>query len=279
MRSAVGSRTPLFRKHYALPGEHGAWIWWIGPLVIGVTAGGSLSADVALLGLGAIAIFLLRQPATIAVKALSGRRAKSDLFPALAWAAGYAAVSALSLGALVGRGYTEILWLGIPGAIVFGWHLLLVSRREERGQMGVELVGAGVLALAAPAGYWVAGGGPGTDAWILWAITWLQSAASIVLVYLRLKQRRLEQMPEKRERWRMGARALAYHVFNVVLSGALVLLARVPWAVPLAFSLMLVDALDGIAHPPIGFRPARIGLRQLGASILFVLIVAGGYAL
>ena len=32
--------------------------------------------------------------------------------------------------------------------------------------------------------------------------------------------------------------------------------------VPLAFALMMLDALEGVAHPPIGARPAAIGLRQ-----------------
>jgi len=268
----------LFRRHYAIPAEHGAWIWWIGPLLIGVAAGGRPGPDVLLLALAALAVFLLRQPATIAVKTLSGRRPRSDLAPSLVWCTAYTLTAFAALILLAVRGQTKILWLGIPGFLVFIWHMILVSRREERGQMGVELVGAGVLALAAPAGYWVAEGTVDAEAWILWALTWLQSAASIVYVYLRLGQRRLDRLPDRRERWRMGARTLAYHLFNSGLSLALALLSLVPWAIPIAFALMLADALEGIAHPPVGARPATIGLRQLAASILFVLLVVLGYA-
>jgi hypothetical protein len=267
----------LFRRHFAIPQEHGAWIWWIGPLAIGTAAGGRMTGAIFLLTLASLAVFLLRQPATIAVKSLSGRRAQRDLAPAIIWAAFYTLVAAACFAFLVSGGHERVLLLGIPGVAVFAWHLVLVSRREERGQMGVELVGAGVLALAAPAAYWVAGGSAPAEPWILWVITWLQSAASIVYIYLRLAQRRMERMPEVRDRWTMGGRTVAYHVFNSVVGIALAIGRLVPWAVPIAFGLMLADALEGVARPPVGARPSRIGLRQLGASTLFVVIVVLGY--
>jgi hypothetical protein len=260
-----------------MPQEHGAWIWWIGPLAIGIAAGGRISGAIVPLTLAALAVFLLRQPATIAVKSLSGRRARHDLTPALIWGAAYVAVAAICLALLLSGGHERVLLLGVPGAMVFAWHLLLVSRREERGQMGVELVGAGVLALTAPAGYWVAGGGDPAEPWILWGITWLQSAASIVYIYLRLAQRRMDRMPDVRARWRMGARTIAYHAFNCVASLALAMGGLVPRTVPIAFAVMLAEALEGVAHPPVGTRPALIGVRQLAASILFVVIVLLGY--
>ena len=46
------------------------------------------------------------------------------------------------------------------GSLVFAWYLWLVGRREERRQIGMELLATGVLALTAPAGYWVGVGRP-----------------------------------------------------------------------------------------------------------------------
>jgi len=69
----------LWRRHYFIPTEHGAWIWWIGPFLIGTAAGGKVSVDVLVLILAVGAAFFLRQPAAIAVKALSGRRPRNDL--------------------------------------------------------------------------------------------------------------------------------------------------------------------------------------------------------
>lgn len=267
----------VWRKQYAVPAEHGSWIWWLGPLFVGLAAGGHPGLEAVLLFLGALCAFLLRQPAMILVKALSDRRPRSDLRPAGFWIAAYGTIGALTVWALIRSGHPQVVLLAIPGAPVFAWHLWLVSRRAERGQMGIELVGAGVLALAAPAGYWVAGGLDGRVPWILWALTWLQAAASVVFVYLRLEQRKLGSPPPVRDRWRQGARVLLYHSFNVAASCALAILGSVPWLVPAAFVLMLFDALEGVARPPVGAQPRAIGLRQLGASALFAVIMAIGY--
>jgi hypothetical protein len=267
----------LWRRHYFIPTEHGAWIWWIGPFLIGLAAGSRLDLDALVLLLAVGAAFFLRQPASIAVKALSGRRPRSDLAPGLFWSAAYLLLMTLAVLVLVRSGHSALLWLAVPGVIVFGWHLWLISRRAERGQRGIELVAAGVLALAAPAAYWTADGGDALMPWILWGLTWLQSAASIVFVYHRLEQRHLTASPPVAERWRTGARTLVYHAFNLAVALGLTLLGRVPPLVSLAFGLMLFDALEGVAHPPVGARPAAIGLRQLGASAIFVAVMVAAY--
>lgn len=268
----------IFRKHYALPTEHGSWIWWIGPLVIGAAAAGAFPPALWLLFVTAFAAFLSRHPIALLVKVASGRRPASDRLPALVWAAIYGALVLLGLAGLAGLGFGQLLLLlAAPAVLVFAWHLWLVSRRAERGQMGIELVGAGVLALTAPAAYWVAGGPMDRTGWILWLLCWLQSAASIVLVYLRLDQRRWPAAPSTPERWRVGRRTLAYHLFNLVAATLLAAGRVVPGMVPLAFGLMLADAIDGILRPGIGARPTFIGMRQLAASLLFVILVAAAY--
>ncbi|MCJ7511815.1 MAG: YwiC-like family protein [Anaerolineales bacterium] len=273
-------RGQVFRKHYALPSEHGSWIWWIGPFLIGTAAAGALQQGLLLLFVTAFAAFLSRQPITLLVKVASRRRPESDRAPAWFWTAVYGSVVALGLAGLVRLGFGGLLLLlAIPATIVFVWHLWLVSRREERGQMGIELVGAGVLALTAPAAYWVSGGVDGRTPWLLWLLCWLQSAASIVLVYLRLDQRRWPAVPPPAECWRAGRRALAYHLFNVLAAVLLVAWRVVPGLVPVAFAIMLADAVDGILRPGVGARPTTIGLRQLGASLLFVILVAAAYLL
>jgi hypothetical protein len=269
----------VWRKQYALPAEHGSWIWWLGPLFIGLAAGGHPHLDAVLLFLAVLCAFLLRQPAMILVKAVSGRRPRSDVRPASFWITVYGLIGTLTVWALIASGHPQVVLLAIPGAPVFAWHLWLVSRRAERGQMGIELVGAGVLALAAPAGYWIAGGMDARVPWILWGMTWLQAAASIVFVYLRLEQRKLQAVPAVRDRWRQGARTVAYHVFNVLASLSLAIFGWAPWLASVAFSLMLIDALQGVAKPPVGANPTAIGLRQLGASALFVVVMAIGYRL
>jgi hypothetical protein len=276
----TSSRFPwreLGRRQYFLPSEHGSWIWWIGPFAIGLAAGRRLSADVFLLFGALLLAFLARQPASIVVKAASGRRPRRDLAPAAVWLAVYSVLSLGSLAALVSAGYRQLLFLAIPGVLVFAWHLWLVSRREERGQRGVELVAAGVLALAAPAAYWLSSGAETRTAWVLWGLCWLQSAASIVTVFLRLEQRRLQAFPL--HPWREGSRVLAYHACNLAAGLLLALVGWAPALVPVAFLLLLVDAVEGVAHPPVGARPTSIGFRQLGASLAFVFVMILAYRL
>jgi hypothetical protein len=267
----------LVRKHYIVPSEHGAWIWWIGPLLIGAAAAGAWTPDILILTAAVLAGFLLRQPATILVKVRSGRRSERDFSPALAWATVDALLLTLTTAALVARGHAAIMVLAIPGLIVFTWHLWLVSRREERGQMGVELVGAGVLALAAPAAYWVSGGTSAGLPWLLWLLCWLQSAASIVLVFFRLGYRKLEAEPPLPQRMRDGRRALLYHGFNGLLASTLAVASAIPELMASAFLLMLVDAIAAIARPPVGQPPTKIGVRQLLVSSLFVVLSVLGF--
>ena len=114
---------------------------------------------------------------TVFAKTFSNRRAKEDRLPALFWVSVYALLALVAFVILLLADFGQLTWLLLPGSSVFIWHLYLVSRRAERGQRGIEIVGAGVLALAAPASYWVAEGTSVALAWALWGISWLQSAA------------------------------------------------------------------------------------------------------
>jgi hypothetical protein len=99
--------------------------------------------------------------------------------------------------------------------------LWLVSRREERRQVNVEIIATGVLSLAAPAAYWVGIGRYDTTGWWLWILVWLQTAASIVYAYLRLAQRDQTGGLEPAQAWKMGRRAFA---FTSIRAAALYLL-------------------------------------------------------
>jgi hypothetical protein len=230
-----------------------------------------------ILFIAALAAFLSRQPTTLLVKVLSKRRPRKDLMPALFWMLVYALVAGAAVALLVRMGHPRLLLLAAPGIPVFAWHLWLVSRREERGQRGIELVASGVLALTAPGAYWLSGGDATLEALALWLMTWMQSAASIVLVYLRLHYRQMKDAPPCLSRLKRGARTLAYHLFNLVVSSILFYAGLVPAGAALAFGLMLLDALDGVFRPPVGVKPTSIGLRQLAFSIAFVVIVSSTY--
>lgn len=270
--TAISNNQVILRKHIALPQDHGSWVFLISPLLIGLFAGGSWSTATVFLVLGAFAAFLIRQPVTILTKAYSGRRGKRELPAAWFWVGVYGLLGLVALAGLLLQGFGYLLYLAIPGLPVFAWHLFLVSRRQERRQMGVELVGTGALALAAPAAYWVARGQPDPVGWWLFALAWFQSAASIVYAYLRLEQREWKEVPPVRKRLRAGARALAYTGFNLLAVIALSVAGLLPPWLFLPYALQWGETLYGVLRPAVGYKPTTIGFRQLGVSSLFTLL-------
>jgi hypothetical protein len=261
-----------FKKQIAIPQDHGSWVFILSPLIIGIFAGGKFNSAILSLIIGAISAFMIRQPMTVLVKAISGRRPKSDLAPARFWLLIYGSISALALTALIMQGFGYVLYLAIPAAPVFAWHLWLVSQRTERKQAGIEVIATGVLALAAPAAYWVALGGYNPLGWWLWAWAWLQSAASIVYTYLRLEQRELKTRPASGDLWRMGKRALLYTSFNLFVSLMLGWANLIPQLIFIPFLLQWIETLWGITHPSIGWKPTRIGMRQFIVSTLWTIL-------
>jgi hypothetical protein len=261
-----------FRKQIFLPQDHGSWVFIFSPLLIGLFAGGRFTVASLSLVIAAIAAFLVRQPITIAVKAYSGRRAKSDLSAARFWMALYGLIILVALLRLIGAGFGYLVLLAIPGAPVFAWHLWLVSKREERRQVNVEIIATGVLSLAAPAAYWVGIGRYDPAGWWLWILVWFQTAASIVYAYLRLEQRNQAEGLSRSELWKMGSRAFAYTTFNLVVVVVLGLLTVSSRYLFIPFLLQWCEMLWGIFHPALKWKPTRIGIRQLVVSILWTIL-------
>ncbi|HLO16173.1 MAG TPA: YwiC-like family protein [Anaerolineales bacterium] len=265
-------RTSYFRKQIFLPQDHGSWVFIFSPLVVGLFAGGRFTFASLSLVIAAIAAFLLRQPITIAVKAYAGRRAKTDLPAARFWIAVYGVIGLLALIGLIRAGFGYLLALAIPAVPVFVWHLWLVSKREERRQVNVEIIATGVLSLAAPTAYWVGIGRYDPAGWWLWTLVWLQTAASIVYAYLRLEQRELTEVPARRELWKMGFRTFAYTTFNLIFALVLGAISVLPTLIFLPYLVQWSETLWGIFHPSIKWKPVRIGTRQLVVSILWTIL-------
>lgn len=261
-----------FKKQIALPQDHGSWVFILSPLLIGIFAGGEFTYATFNLIIAAMSAFLIRQPLTVIVKVKSGRRLETDLGPARFWLLVYGSISTLALLGLILNGFGYILYLAVPGVPVFAWHLYLVSQRAERKQAGIEVIATGVLSLAAPAAYWVALGEYDPFGWWLWVLTWMQSSASIVYAYLRLEQRGQAQGQERSELWKTGRRAFMYTTFNLFASLMLGWAKIIPQLIFIPFLLQWLETLWGITHPAIGWKPTRIGIRQLIVSTLWTIL-------
>jgi len=260
------------RKQIYLPQDHGSWVFIFSPLLIGLFAGGTFGLASFYLVVAAIAAFLIRQPVTIMVKVYSRRRSSTDLPAARFWIGVYGLIILLALIGLLRAGAGYVLLLAVPGLPVFAWHLWLVSKREERRQVNVEIIATGVLALAAPAAYWVGIGRYDPLGWWLWVLTWLQSAASIVYAYLRLEQREWKEVPPRSEAWQAGTYAFIYTTFNLLLTLVLGLLSILPHFLFLPYLVQWGETLWGIFHPAIKWKPVRIGIRQLIVSVLWTIL-------
>jgi hypothetical protein len=219
--------------------------------------------------LAALAAFFLRQPLTHLIKVLAGRRGPGDLYPALTLTAAYALLGVWAALRLKIAGFANLLWLAIPGFIIFSWHLFLVQKRTERRRPGVDMLAAGALALAAPAAYWLSAPFGNMAGWWLFGLTWLQSAASISFAFQRLEERAWDATPELWARAKHGWRAFSYTTFNVALALAAAGLGWLPAWLWLAFLVQWLEWFWGLYHPAVGWKPTQIGLRQLAVSALF----------
>lgn len=265
-----------FKRHIFLPQDHGSWVFILSPLLIGAFASGTFRAASVYLFIAAMSAFLIRQPITVAFKAWSGRRSAADLPIAQFWIMLYGAIAFAALIGLVFAGYGYILYLAVPGAPVFAWHLWLVSKRAERRQINIEIVATGVLALSAPAIYWIGVQSYNPIGWWLWLFAWLQSAASIVYAYLRLAQRetkRDQAASMTRADWfKLGCRALLYTTFNVVFTVGAGIVGAIPFWAFTSFLLQWLETVWGVTHPAVGWNPVRIGVRQLIVSTLWTVL-------
>jgi len=131
----------LFRKHIALPQQHGSWALWLGPYIIGIGVGGAFKIELLWLTLSSLGGFLLLQPLTLLIKVIAGRKPRTDLAPSLFWSIFYSLLALISLYQLLITDHYYILYIALAAIPVLVWQLILVARREERGQMGIELVG------------------------------------------------------------------------------------------------------------------------------------------
>ena len=260
------------RKYIAMPQDHGSWVFILSPLFIGFFAGGKFSAVSIYLVVAVMGAFFIRQPVTVAVKAYAGRRPRTDLPAARFWMLIYGFISFVALLGLVSRGFSDVLYLAVPGIAIFAWYLALISQRAERKQAGLEIVASGALALAAPAALWVAKGGYDSEGWILWLLVWFQSAASIVHAYMRLAHRTQAKIPARSEKIRLGRRAMMYTSFNFIVTLILGLIGWLPRFIFIPYLLQLLETLWWTFNPAIKAKPTSVGFRQFAISTLFTIL-------
>jgi hypothetical protein len=262
----------ILSRQAMIPAEHGSWVFLFSPLFIGLASVNEIDLPVILVCLAALAGFMARQPLTLLIKVLSRRRSKKDLPAALWWLTLYGLISSFLMGYLTIQGFGFILWLALPTSLVLGWHLWLVSRRSERKNVAVEIAGSGVLAFVAPAIHWVGAGRLDWMGMLLWALCWLQATVSIFYAFYRLEQRSLGENLTPGVNIRMAVLPLAGAILGIGVISSMVVLGWISSWVIAAFAIQLIEIAWGFLHPAVGWKPAKIGIRQLIVSSLFTVV-------
>jgi len=270
-----GSRTQqqrrIFRRQMALPSDHGTWVFLLSPLAIGLAAGERLSTVSSYLVVAVLAGLLVRHPVTTLVKIWAGRRSRADLPAAIFWSVLYGGIGLVMAIGLAMRGFGYLLYAAIPGMLIFCWYLVLVGRRAERGRTGLEILGAGVLALSAAAGLWIGRGQYLPLGWLLWIMIWAQSAASIHFVHMRLDHRRwgrIEAFGILGKRWPLAVVASS---LNLAAMAALGPASGISTWIFIAYLPQWLESLWFARHPT-DDPPVTVGVRQLVISTLYTVL-------
>lgn len=244
-------RRRLSLRPLALPAEHGGWGFLLEPIALALLVAPSFGG--ALIGVGALAIFLLRHPLKLAAHDWLQRRRYPRTAACELLVAGYgaAAVAAFTAAAFVGR--TAAL-LPLLAAIPFGLTQFAYDARNRSRALPAEIGGA--IAPSALAASMVVAAGKMPALAVALALLVLARSIPAVL-YVRSILRGESRVP-----------MLAAHVIAVAVAAWVG-----PWTAMLAMCLLLIRA----ALPATGIPARRIGIRELGWGAASVLLIAVGY--
>ncbi|MGD8584188.1 MAG: YwiC-like family protein [Chloroflexota bacterium] len=262
----------FFRKRLIMPAEHGSWSWLLVPYFVGVIVAGQWNAAAWLVLSGGLSGFLMRQPATVAMRARTGRGRRADAGPAILWTVFLGVIALASFAGLLVTGRMDLLWLLIPLAVVLLLYLLASRQRQASVRsLWMELVGAIGLATTAPAAYIAATGHLDNQVWVLWALMAGQNGLGVLYVRLRIADTRGRIVKRLPTVW-------AHGLLLVVVAVAAVLDA-IPWLAVVPFAGFLARAIWAAARARPIANIKRFGFSEVGAEILGGLLVAAGWIL
>jgi hypothetical protein len=268
--SAAKPRRTIFRKQLILPGEHGSWSWLLVPYFVGVMVAGTYNLAAFLVLAGGLTGFLIRQPATVAMRARAGRGRKADFKPAMAWTTFFGVIAVACIMGLLALGQTALLWLLIPLAAVFALYMLASrQRRASVRSLWMELAGALGLSAMAPAAYIAAGDHLDAVAWALWALMAGQNGLGVLYVRLRIADTHGRPVNRRSIVWAHG--------LVLVAAVTAAFLEAIPWLAVVPFAGFTLRAIWASSQVRPVANIKRFGFGEIGAEILGGLFIAAGW--
>jgi hypothetical protein len=266
----VENKRRLFRKQLILPTEHGSWSWLLVPYFVGVLVAGTWNLAALLVLVGGLAGFLIRQPASIAMRVRAGRGRKADGPLALTWTLFLGIVALICLVGLMALSRSDLFWLLIPMAVIFVFYLFASRQRTASTRsLWMEVAGAAGLAAMAPTAYVAASGALDGTAWVLWALMAGQNVLGVLYVRLRIGDTHQRPRDVRPILWGHG----------VVLAGvmAAAVAGIVPWLAVVPFTGLTARA----SWAAVEARPVpdikRFGFTEIGVEIVGGLLIAAGW--
>ena len=260
----------IFRKQLVIPTEHGSWTWFLVPYFVGVLVAQEWNLATALVLIGGMAGFLIRQPATSWMRIRSGRGRKADINLAAGWTIGLSLAAVLSFVGLLFLGRTMLLWLLLPMTIIF--LLYMIASRQRRAtvrSLWMEAAGAVGLAAAAPAAYVAATGTLDGTAWALWGLMAGQNMLGVLYVRLRIADTHSRSMSRTPVIWG--------HVGVLLLLIIAASQEAIPWLAVVPFAGYLARALWAAARTRPVENIVRFGFSEIGVEILGGMLIVAGY--
>ena len=225
-----------------VPHEHGAWMMLYLPLVVALFVFHPVPLGPAiLLTLAVTSAFFAQNAANLSLRRRSDPRARF-------WLAAYFLLLAISSGILLfHHGLVELVWIGFPAALLFGWQLWLRQKARKRLNHSrvSEIAAIAVFSLTAPAVQIAARGTFAQEAWWLWAACVLFFSSSVFYVRMLVDAARRREGLSLTARWQVGRELLLYHALLIVVLGALFFRIETSWLIALAYAPVLVRALWG----------------------------------
>ena len=257
-----------------VPHEHGAWMMLYLPLVVALFVFHPVPLGPAvLLTLAVTSAFFAQNAANLSLRRRSDPRARF-------WLAAYFLLLAISSGILLfHHGLVELVWIGFPAALLFGWQLWLRQKARKRLNHSrlSEIAAIAVFALTAPAVHIAARGELAPQAWWLWTACVLFFTSSVFYVRMQVDAARRKNGLSLAARWQVGRELLLYHALLIAILALLFLRAEAAGLIALACAPALLRALWGWARLSTRLPSLkRVGVGEILYSLWFAawLVVA-----
>ncbi|MCA9944907.1 MAG: YwiC-like family protein [Anaerolineales bacterium] len=264
-------RPSQFRKQLILPAEHGSWSWLLVPFLVGTAVSQTFNLPVILVLVGGLAFFLLRQPATVWLRARQGRGRRSDEPLALRLMLLLGGIVLLCGLGLLGYGRFVLIWLLLPFTALLLAYVQAARSRQTTRTLHMELIGAAGLALMAPAAMLAATGMSNPVVWLVWGVMAAQNVLGVFYVRQRIADTHERPFNRKSLLWS--------HLLGMVLVGGTAVAEFIPWLAIVPFVGFLLRAIWAGQQPrPVG-NMKKFGFLEVGVELLSGAFVVAGYLL